>query len=230
MRATKALITGTTALALVLGGGAAALAAGQQAAPSSSGSVSKQLAADLVFSRDEERMAGDLYRLFAQRYPDQQTFQRIPRSEDRHFDHVGVLLSTYKIADPAAGLPAGRYADPAVQKLYDQWKAEGLKSEQAALKVGVELETRDIADLKAMMGRTDVRAADATFQVLLNGSEHHLTAFTAAADGTHPAGGQGGPGGAAGMARGSHGTQTRMAPENCPLDGSGHRGPHGGQS
>ena len=28
-----------------------------------------------------------------------------------------------------------RYADPAVQKLYDQWKAEGLKSEQAALKV-----------------------------------------------------------------------------------------------
>lgn len=231
MRATKALVTGGTALALVLGGGAAALAAGQDVAPASSTSVSQQLAADLVFSREEERMAGDLYRLFAEKYPDQQVFQRIPLSEDRHFDHVGTLLTDYGIADPSAGRSAGSYADPAVQQLYDQWKAEGLQSEQAALQVGIDLETRDIADLKAMMERTDVAAADGTFQVLLNGSERHLTAFTAAADGTLPANGPVGPGRMGqGMGQGPRGTQAGTAPEDCPLGGTGPHGPWADQS
>ncbi len=225
MRATNALITGGTALALVLGGGAAALAA-QDATPPSTQSVSEQLAADLVFSREEERMAGDLYRLFAERYPDQPVFQHIPRSEDRHFDHVGSLLTGYGIADPSTGRPAGSYADPALQQLYDQWKAEGLQSEQAALQVGVELETRDIADLKAMMERTDVVAADDTFQLLLNGSQRHLTVFTAAAAGALPATGQGGPGRAGGM--GPIGTQARTG--DCQLDGTGPHGPWSDQS
>ena len=153
MRATKTLITGGTALVLALGGSAAALATTQDVAPSSPVSVSEQLAADLVFSREEERMAGDLYRLFAEQYPGQKVFQHIPRSEDRHFDHVGALLTTYGITDPSAGLPAGTYADPAIQQLYDQWKAQGLQSEQAALQVGVELENRDISDLQAIMDR-----------------------------------------------------------------------------
>ena len=228
MRATKALITGGTALALALGGSAAALTVGQGVASSSTTSVSDQVATDLVFSREEERMAGDLYRLFAAQYPDQQTFQHIPGSEDRHFDHVGALLTSYGIADPSAGLPAGTYADPAVQQLYDQWKAEGLQSEQAALQVGVELETRDIADLKAMSERSDVTAVDATYQVLLNGSEHHLNAFTSAADGTLPAGARGANGGGR-MGNGPNGAQSRMDPEDCPLGGTGPHGPQANQ-
>jgi hypothetical protein len=216
MRATKAVITGGTALALALGAGTVALAQQPDPAPAPSGSVSEQLAADLVFSREEERLAGDLYELFADEYPDQRVFDHIQVSEDRHFEHVGALLTAYGLDDPSAGLPAGTYADPELQALYDEWKAEGLQSAQDALEVGIELETQDIADLEAMIARTDDGAADAMFQRLLDGSERHLDAFTAAADGTLPGTGRGGGPWA--------GVTGRMGPQDCTLDGTG---PHG---
>jgi hypothetical protein len=229
MRATKALITGGTALALALGAGTAALAEQPDPAPTPSGSASEQLAADLVFSREEERLAGDLYRLFAEQYPDQRVFQRIPLSEDRHFEHIGSLLTAYGLDDPSAGLPAGTYADPELQALYDEWAAEGLQSEQDALEVGIELETEDIADLEAMIARTDDGAADATFQRLLDGSERHLDAFTAAAEGTLPGTGGGGPGGPGGSGPGPWaGEQGRLGSQDCLLDGTGRHGRQGG--
>jgi hypothetical protein len=225
MRATKAVITGGTALALALGAGGVALAQQPLPVPSPTGSVSEQLAADLVFSREEERLAGDLYELFAEQYPDQRVFDHISVSEDRHFEHVGALLTAYGLDDPSAGLPAGTYADPELQELYDEWAAEGMESEQAALEVGIELETEDIADLEAMIARTDDSAADATFQRLLDGSERHLDAFTAAAEGTLPAngGGRWGPGGS-GPAPWM-GDQGQARAQDCTLDGTGPHGP-----
>ena len=59
---------------------------------------------DLADSREEQRMARDLYTLFGQTY-DAPVFDRIAASEQRHFDAVGTLLVTYGVADPSTGQP-----------------------------------------------------------------------------------------------------------------------------
>ena len=225
MRIKKATVVGGTALALALGGGGVALAVGPGSGPgpgpgagpvavtaSVYGTADAQLAADLAMTREEERMAGDLYELFAQQYPDQVVFSRIAASEDRHFAAAGNLLTGFGLGDPSADLPAGQYADPTLQQLYDQWKAQGLESEQAALQVGIDLETRDISDLQAMIARTEDSRVDTVLQRLLNGSQQHLAAFTAAANGTQPTLGP-----AAGTGWTGQGAHQRL--QDCPLAG-----------
>ncbi|MGB4891943.1 MAG: DUF2202 domain-containing protein, partial [Propionicimonas sp.] len=105
------------------------------------------------------------------------------RSEQRHFDTVGVLLSRYGIADPAAGRAAGSYADSGLQTLYDQLLATGSESLANAYQVGITIENKDIADLQAAIAATTQTDVKAALSNLLNGSQHHLAAFTAAKDG-----------------------------------------------
>lgn len=208
-RRTAALVAGVTALALA-GGGAAVAATwspGTQdgvvtrAAPAADDAV-----AALAFNREEERMARDLYTLFAETYGDG-PFARIAMSEQQHFAAVGSLLAAYGVEDPSAGLEAGTYADPAIQELYDTWKAQGLESFEAALQVGVDLEERDIADLEATLDEIDRADVQRVLSRLLAASRMHLRAFTAWVDGDvtegdwggmGPGGGMGPPGGVMG--------------------------------
>ena len=127
-------------------------------------------------------MARDLYTLFGQTY-DAAIFDRIAASEQQHFDAVGTLLTSYAITDPAVGQPAGTYANADVQKLYDQWKAQGLTSVQDAYAVGVALEQTDIADLQGILARNSDADVQRVFTHLLAASQHHLDAFTNAVNG-----------------------------------------------
>ena len=70
----------------------------------------------------------------------------------------------------------------------DRWKAAGLVSVEAAERVGVDLETRDIADLEAAL--VGVKQADIrrVLENLIAASEHHLRAFTAAVANTSTTG------------------------------------------
>ena len=149
-------------------------------ASTASTSLDPALAAKLVALVDEERMAHDLYQLFSDRYDGARPFSMIVRSETQHTAAVRSLLATYGIADPTTTLPAGTYATPAIQALYDQWKAAGLVSVEAAERVGVDLETRDIADLEAAL--VGVKQADIrrVLENLIAASEHHLRAYLAA--------------------------------------------------
>lgn len=128
-------------------------------------------------------MARDLYKALADLYDGAVPFSRITVSEDRHYDAVGVLLDRYDVTDPSAGKAAGTYSDAAIQKLYNDWLAQGKKSLDAAYDVGVALETRDIADLKAAINDTTTTDVKQVYTNLLNASEQHLKAFQAAADG-----------------------------------------------
>jgi len=174
-------------MAVLLGAGLAGTALAATQTPST-GAASVTAAADdtqtadLAYSRDEERMARDLYTLFGQTY-DAAIFTRIAASEQQHFDAVGALLTSYAITDPAAGRPAGTYANADVQKLYDQWKAQGLTSVQDAYAVGVALEQTDIADLQGILARNADADAQRVFTRLLAASQHHLDAFTNAVNG-----------------------------------------------
>lgn len=183
----KKTMSWAAAAALVGGGAFAATAQAQtQVLPASAGVVAAAdagLTEDLQFMREEERMARDLYKVFADKYDDAAPFANITKSEDRHYDAVGVLLDRYDVSDPSASKAAGTYAFPEIQKLYDGWLAEGNASLQAAYAVGVELETADIADLKAAINEHTEADVDQVFGSLLNGSEHHLAAFQAAVDG-----------------------------------------------
>ena len=141
-------------MAVLLGAGLAGTAAAATQNPTTSAAAAvaadNTRALDLAYSRDEERMARDLYTLFGQTY-DAAIFDRIAASEQQHFDAVGTLPTTHAVADPATGQPAGTYANTDMQKLYDQWKAQGLTSVQDAYAVGVALEQTDIADLQGIL-------------------------------------------------------------------------------
>lgn len=183
----KKLMSWAAAAALVGGGAFAATAQAQTlpdlSSPSVATATDAELAKDLAFMREEERMARDLYKALADQYDGAVPFSRITVSEDRHFDAVGALLDRYDVKDPSTGKAAGTYSDATIQKLYSDWLAQGKKSLDAAYDVGVALETRDIADLKAAVN--DAKATDVkqVYTSLLNASEQHLKAFQAAADG-----------------------------------------------
>ncbi len=222
----KAVLAGGMAVLLGAGLAGTALAAGQPpstdatTAPSASATSGTSRTADLAFSREEERMARDLYTLFGHTY-DAAVFDRIATSEQHHFDAVGALLTTYAIADPAAGQQAGTYADPELQKMYDQWKVQGLTSVQDAYAVGVALEQTDIADLEGILATNPEADVQRVFTHMLTASRHHLEAFTTAlnggdassCDGTGAGAGPGadkGPGMGTGLGMGmgdGHGTE-----------------------
>jgi hypothetical protein len=107
----------------------------------------------------------------------------IARSEQVHFDTMGLLLTRYGVADPSAGKNPGTYAEPALQSLYDKLLASGSESLAKAYDVGVAVENLDIADLKAAISQTSQADVKAAFTNLMNGSANHLAAFTAAKDG-----------------------------------------------
>jgi hypothetical protein len=202
-------IAAVTGMALLMGTGLAGPALAGAGAPRVATvavtSVSDEsLDADLVYSRDEERMARDLYTLFGQTF-DAPIFDRIAASEQQHYDAVGALLTTYGVADPAADQPAGTYATPRVQALYDQWKAQGLASEDAAIAVGVALEQADIADLEQFLAQNPQADVQQVFSHLLAASRHHLAAFTGAADGACTGAGRSG-----GRMADANGSDTRM--------------------
>jgi len=215
-------------VAMSMGGLALAAGAGTAVAapsvPTDTTTISAQVKADLAFSRDEERMARDLYAVIAAQYGSAIPFSTITTSEQRHYDSVGVLLTRYGIADPAAGKAAGVYANTDIQKLYDLLLAQSKTSLSEAYKVGVAVENRDIADVKDAMNTATQADIDRVCANLLNGSEMHLQAFTDATNGlvsTHVLDGT-----RAGMNRASAGTATNGAGLGTGT-GYGNRGGYG---
>lgn len=159
-------------------------------------------------------MARDLYAALAAAHGGARPMSAITTSEQRHYDAVGSLLARYGLADPAAGRAAGSYADAELQRLYDDWYARGKVSPQAAYRVGIELEQRDIADLQRLIAEHPPTDVATVYRNLLAGSRNHLAAYQRAADGSTagtgraPEAGRGGPGSSPSHARG----QGRQAP------------------
>lgn len=129
----------------------------------------------LLFMREEEKLAGDVYRYFYDMYGNA-IFQNIASSEDAHTNAVLNLLSQYGIADPAAA-EAGVFSNPDLQSLYDQLIALGSQSLKDALLVGAAIEEIDILDLEERIAQTDEADIKLVYENLTQGSESHLRAF-----------------------------------------------------
>ena len=133
--------------------------------------------AGLVFMREEEKLAHDVYVTLYQKWG-LPVFNNIAKSESAHTSAVKVLLDRYGIADPAAGNGVGEFTDPALQALYNQLVEQGSKSLSDALKVGAAIEEIDIRDLETRLAQTDRADIELVYNNLKNASYNHLQAFT----------------------------------------------------
>ncbi|MDD4885789.1 MAG: DUF2202 domain-containing protein [Thiomonas sp.] len=130
----------------------------------------------LVFMREEEKLARDVYQLLYTQWG-QKVFNNIAASEQQHMDAVALLLARYNLPDPAANAATGVFQDPQLQEMFNTLMAQGQTSLIAALTVGATIEDLDIQDLQVRIAATDNADIALVFNELMKGSRNHLRAF-----------------------------------------------------
>lgn len=130
----------------------------------------------LLFMREEEKLARDVYAVLYETYGEQ-IFLNIMASEQTHFDQMGVLLERYGLEDPA--LEPGLYTDDYIQGLYDMLIPMGLVSLEGAYRVGAIIEEVDILDFLHFLEDEEVDNRDIrqVYTSLMNASENHLRGY-----------------------------------------------------
>jgi len=148
---------------------------------SASVALSADEEADLLFMREEEKLARDtyltLYAFYESSGLDLSVFSNIASSEQSHMDAILRLLKKYRLPDPAAGNEIGEFTDEELQDLYDFLISWGKGSPLDALKVGGLIEETDMEDIKAAIERSEKADIDAVYESLLCGSRNHLRSF-----------------------------------------------------
>ena len=138
-------------------------------------SISEAERNGLILMREEEKLAGDVYAYFYEKYA-LRPFTNINKSEVRHSDAVLRLLTYFGIPDPAL-TETGKFTNPDIQALYNKLTADGSTTENA-LAVGAFIEEYDIADLRKLIAETQNADIKMVYTNLLNGSYNHIKAFT----------------------------------------------------
>lgn len=150
---------------------------------------------DLMFMREEEKMARDVYAELYQHYKERGTeliiLANIAASEQRHMDAILKQLDKYQLHDPAAGLERGDFDNAVLSALYqnlvsdsesnqtilDEPLSGGKVSPEAALYVGAWIEERDMIDILHAIENTSRADIVGVYTDLLCGSREHLRAF-----------------------------------------------------
>jgi hypothetical protein len=138
--------------------------------------VSQAEEADLSFMRQEEKLARDVYAVLYQKWQ-MPAFNNISASEQQHMDAIKLILDKYYLDDPVTSDEAGDFQNQALTALYGQLVERGMTSLVEAIKVGIQIEELDIADLEKAITRTDNQDIQMVYQNLLAGSRNHLRAF-----------------------------------------------------
>ncbi len=139
-------------------------------------SLSAEEIEDLIFMREEEKLARDVYIKFFQLYSIR-PFSKIARSEASHMRAILFLLNRYGIEDPVGDNEVGEFTNPELAELYTQLIATGSQNEIEALKVGAAIEEIDILDLIEAMENSDNPDIDFVYSRLLRASGFHLRSF-----------------------------------------------------
>ncbi len=130
----------------------------------------------LVFMREEEKLARDVYDTLYEKWG-LNIFSNIAQSEQTHTEAVRDLLVKYNIADPVTDDTVGVFTNTDLQALYDTLVAQGFESELEALKVGALIEDMDIYDLQKSQSEIDNADIALVYGNLERGSRNHLRAF-----------------------------------------------------
>lgn len=149
--------------------------------------LSAEEARVLLFMREEEKLARDVYLALADYWRAQAdgsalvlVLGNISASEQQHMDRLKALVGAAGLADPVdAAETRGRFADAALAQLYTELVARGTTSLGEAYKVGALIEEKDIADLAAAIRTSPQATVDTVYGNLQCGSGNHLRAFAA---------------------------------------------------
>ncbi len=142
------------------------------------GELTEEEKNDLLFLREEEKLARDVYLYAYDKYALQE-FANISSSEQRHMDAVKVLLDKYGLEDPAKP-NRGEFSDSTLQQLYDNLTALVDSSQIDALRVGATIEDLDINDIREMKERTGKSDILNVYNRLECGSRNHMRAYYSA--------------------------------------------------
>lgn len=132
--------------------------------------------AGLMFMREEEKLAHDVYVTLHNTWG-ANVFANIAESETAHTEAVLGQIESYGLDDPADDNPVGVFSDAYLQALYNRLVEMGSVSLVEALKVGALIEETDIRDIRERMALTDELGILLVYQHLLCGSYEHLQAF-----------------------------------------------------
>ncbi len=140
------------------------------------GEIGEEEIADLLFMREEEKLAHDVYTVLFDQYG-QKIFTNIAASELKHTEAVKMLLDRYGLEDPVGDNGPGVFSNEDLQTLYNDLIESGSQSLTDAFLVGLAIEEIDILDLEEAMAGTELLDILLVYENLLKGSHNHLRAF-----------------------------------------------------
>jgi len=138
--------------------------------------VSETELQDLIFMREEEKLARDVYQTLYEKWQ-LPIFNNIAHSEQTHTEAIRDLLIKYDISDPVSDDTIGSFTNTDLQALYKNLVETGLTSIEDALAVGALIEELDIKDITEAIARTDNSDIVTVYENLLRGSRNHLRSF-----------------------------------------------------
>lgn len=131
---------------------------------------------DLTFTREEEKLARDVYTYAYAKYG-LNIFKNIASSEQTHMDRMGDLIETYDLVDPITNDAAGLFNNTDLQDLYATLIARVDESLVEALQVGATIEDLDIKDLNEAIARVTQSDIQSAYEMLKCGSGNHFRGF-----------------------------------------------------
>lgn len=130
---------------------------------------------DLTLIHEQERAGLDAYSVFASRYTSMPVFANLASSQRVQLATVTAMMARYGLGDPAAGLTAGTYSDPTVQRLYESTVAAGSSADKA-LDAAENFEEQHLASLRAALTHTTRADLTIMYENLEKASTAHIAA------------------------------------------------------
>ena len=149
---------------------------GNSSKSGSSDPVSEEEIEYLMYMREEEKLARDVYLTMYAKWKTH-VFANIAESEELHTLAVKSKIDKYGLTDPVDNDDVGIFVNKKLAKLYETLIDQGNQSEMDALWVGAAIEEIDMIDLQEAIDAADHPDIARTYQSLKDGSENHLRAF-----------------------------------------------------
>lgn len=131
----------------------------------------------LLFTREEEKLAHDVY-IYAYSKYGNRVFENIAASESQHVSAILNSMKNFNVHDPLNGSETpGEFTIPVLQTLYGDLIARVNKSNNESLIVGLYIEDLDIRDLDLAISETDEPSLIQVYESLKCGSKNHMRSF-----------------------------------------------------
>lgn len=141
-----------------------------------SAELSPEEAEGIIYMRQEEKIARDVYTVLGQTW-NANIFEKIKPSEQNHMDKMKNLITRYNLEDPVTIDSVGFFSNPDFQQKYDDFVQQGQQSLTEALIVGQLIEEEDIAALENQLTFVDNQDIIMVYTHLKSASGRHLNAF-----------------------------------------------------